>query len=169
MKTLHIDYSKCIGCETCEFVCRFVHSTPRIMMTRTTDGLMMPLYCRHCEDPNCARVCKQGAITRDAHGAMVLEPLKCRGCVSRACMLACPFAAMLETDKGVMLTKCDLCAERRGRGMGPACVDMCPCGAISHADASELAALDTPEARAAEALVLAHIRPGSGPSGAKGS
>ncbi|WP_243358822.1 4Fe-4S dicluster domain-containing protein [Fundidesulfovibrio terrae] len=161
MKTLYIDYSKCIGCETCEFVCRFVHATPRIVMTRTTDGIMMPLYCRHCEDPNCARVCKKGAITRDAGGAMVLQPLLCRGCEGRNCMLACPYAAMFETDKGVMLTKCDLCAERRGRGMGPACADMCPCGAIFFVETSELEALRTPEAVEAEARVLAHIKPPS--------
>ena len=159
MKTLYIDYSKCIGCETCEFVCRYVHTTPRIQMTRTTDGIMMPLYCRHCADPNCARVCKRGAIERDADGAMILHPLLCRGCEGRNCMLACPFAAMFETDKGVMLTKCDLCAERRGRGMGPACVDMCPCGAIAHVDASQVESLQTPESREAEARVLAHIRP----------
>jgi len=161
MKTLYIDYSKCIGCETCEYVCRFVHTTPRIMMTRTTDGVMMPLYCRHCEDPNCARVCKRGAITRDADGAMVLSPLLCRGCEGRNCMLACPYAAMFETDKGVMLTKCDLCAERRSRGMGPACADMCPCGAIHFVEISELEGLTTPEAREAESRVLAHIRPPS--------
>ena len=159
MKTLYIDYSKCIGCETCEFVCRFVHTTPRIMMTRTTDGVMMPLYCRHCEDPNCARVCKRGAITRDGDGAMVLKPLLCRGCEGRNCMLACPYAAIFETDKGVMLTKCDLCAERRSRGMEPACAEMCPCGAIACVDASLEASLATPEAREAEARVLRHIRP----------
>lgn len=159
MKTLYIDYSKCIGCETCEFVCRFVHSTPRIMMTRTTDGVMMPLYCRHCADPNCARVCKRGAISRDADGAMVLKPLLCRGCEGRNCMLACPYAAMFETDKGVMLTKCDLCAQRRATGMGPACVDMCPCQAIVFTDVDDLPGLETPEARAAEEKVLRHIRP----------
>jgi Fe-S-cluster-containing hydrogenase component 2 len=161
MKTLYIDYSKCIGCETCEFVCRFVHTTPRIMMTRTTDGVMMPLYCRHCQDPNCARVCKRGAIERDSDGAMVLKPLLCRGCEGRNCMLACPFGAMFETDKGVMLTKCDLCAERRGRGMEPACADMCPCGAVHFVDTTELEPLETPEAKDAEARVLAHIRPPS--------
>ncbi len=159
MKTLYIDYSKCIGCETCEFVCRFVHTTPRIMMTRTTDGVMMPLYCRHCADPNCARVCKRGAISRDADGAMVLKPLLCRGCEGRNCMLACPYAAMFETDKGVMLTKCDLCAQRRAGGMGPACVDMCPCQAIVFTDAADLPGLETPEARAAEEKVRRHIRP----------
>lgn len=162
MKTLYIDYSKCIGCETCEFVCRFVHTTPRIMMTRTTEGIMMPLYCRHCEDPNCARVCKRGAITRDGDGAMVLKPLLCRGCEGRSCMLACPYAAIFETDKGVMLTKCDLCAERRSRGMAPACAEMCPCGAIACIDASPDVSLATPEAREAEERVLRHIRPPKG-------
>lgn len=159
MKTLRIDYSKCIGCETCESVCRFVHATPRIQMTRTADGIMMPLYCRHCQDPNCARVCKRGAIERDAGGAMVLKPLLCRGCEGRNCMLACPYGAVFETDKGVMLTKCDLCADRRERGMAPACADMCPCGAVAFGEASELAAFETPESREAEARVLAHLRP----------
>lgn len=161
-KTLHTDYSKCIGCETCEFVCRFVHGTPRILMTATADGVMMPLYCRHCPDPNCARVCKRGAITRDADGAMVLSALTCRGCETRACMLACPYAAIFETDKGVMLTKCDLCAERRKQGMRPACADMCPCGAITFVGAAEVAGLETEEARLAERRVLAHIRPAVG-------
>ena len=159
MKTLRVDYSKCIGCETCEYVCRFVHSTPRIVMTRTVDGVMMPLYCRHCEDPNCVRVCNRGALARDAQGAVVLTPLRCRGCETRACMLACPYAAVFETDKGVMLTKCDLCAERRQRGMAPACVEMCPCGAMACVEAEEAAALETEESRQAEERVLRHIRP----------
>jgi len=157
-KVLYVDYSKCIGCETCEYVCKFVHDVPRIQMTRTIDGVMVPLYCHHCEEPKCMRACKRGAIVQDQDGAVIHQYLLCRGCESRSCILACPYGAMLETDKGVMITKCDLCASRRQIGMNPACAEMCPCGAIQYVDETELAALKTEEAELAEARVLRHIR-----------
>jgi Fe-S-cluster-containing dehydrogenase component len=163
-KILHIDYSKCIGCETCESVCKFANDTPRIHMTRTRAGVMAPLYCHHCDKPNCALVCKRGAIRRDRDGAVILQTLLCRGCQTKSCLVACPFAAIFETDKGVMLAKCDLCAGRRQLGLGPACVDMCPCGAISHVSRETAEAGETEESRAAFARVLEHIKP-SGPSG----
>jgi Fe-S-cluster-containing dehydrogenase component len=157
-KILHIDYSKCIGCETCEYVCRFANDAPRIHMTRTRDGLMAPLYCHHCEDPNCVRVCKRGALKQDASGAVVLQPLLCHECQARNCILACPYAAMVETNTGVMLAKCDLCAKRRRQGLGPACVEMCPCGAISYVTRAEAEALETEESKEALRRVLEHIK-----------
>jgi Fe-S-cluster-containing dehydrogenase component len=159
-QTLYVDYSKCIGCETCEYVCRFVGDVPRIHMIRAASGFMAPLYCRHCAEPNCAKVCKRGAIVRDVDGAMVLQPMLCRGCESRQCMLACPYMAVFETDKGVMVVKCDLCASRRQVGQKPACAEMCPCGAIHYVPRRDIAALETPESRAAEELVLSFLRPG---------
>ena len=163
--TLYVDYSKCIGCETCEYVCRFVHDMPRIHMIRAASGFMAPLYCRHCAEPNCAKVCKRGAIRRDRDGAMVLQPMLCRGCESHQCLLACPFMAVFETDKGVMVVKCDLCAGRRQVGQLPACAEMCPCGAIHYIPRDAVPGLATPEARAAEARVLACFRPGRPPAG----
>lgn len=159
-KTLYIDYSKCIGCETCEYVCRFVADMPRIHMIRAASGLMAPLYCRHCAEANCAKVCKRGAIKRDRDGAMVLQPMLCRGCESRQCMLACPYMAIFETDKGVMVVKCDLCAARRQLGQEPACAAMCPCGAIHYVSRDRIASLETPASREAEDRVLACLRPG---------
>ncbi|WP_027182825.1 4Fe-4S dicluster domain-containing protein [Desulfovibrio inopinatus] len=156
-KTLFIDYSKCIGCETCEYICRFVHDTPRIHMVRTTSGMMAPLYCRHCEDPKCAKACTKGALVRDKDGALILQTMLCRGCTTRNCLLACPYAALLETDKGVMIAKCDLCAKRRHLGMLPACVEMCPCGAIHYIDREELGELETAEAKKAHDLLRKHI------------
>jgi Fe-S-cluster-containing dehydrogenase component len=167
-KTLFIDYSKCIGCETCEYVCRFANDMPRIHLVRAVSGLMAPLYCRHCPEPNCAKVCKRGAIVRDLDGAMVLRPMLCRGCESRQCLLACPFSAVFETDKGVMVVKCDLCAARRQVGQAPVCVEMCPTGAIHYGERETLAGLDSPEAREAEARVLACLRPPRTSSGRDG-
>ena len=74
-KTLYIDYSLCIGCETCEYVCRFTNDTSRIHMTRTIDGVMVPLYCQHCENPKCANACPRGALKRDKDGALILQSM----------------------------------------------------------------------------------------------
>ncbi len=120
---------------------------------------MAPLYCRHCEDANCMKVCKRGAIVRDKEGAVTLLPMLCRGCESRQCLLACPYAAMFATDKGVMLVKCDLCASRRQVGMAPACAEMCPTGAIHYVDRATAERMQTPESDAARQRVLEHLRP----------
>ncbi|QJT09243.1 (Fe-S)-binding protein [Oceanidesulfovibrio marinus] len=159
--TLFIDYSKCIGCETCEAVCGFIHDAPRINMTRTPDGVMVPLYCHHCDKPHCLRVCTKGAVARDRDGAVVLQPMLCRGCETRQCVQSCPYSAMFLSDRGGLVRKCDLCASRRDLGMGPACVAMCPTGAIQYVDRSEVAGLETEESKEALEKVLTYLRPSS--------
>lgn len=158
-RTLYIDYSKCIGCETCESVCKFLYTQPRIVMIRTLEGLMVPLYCRHCETPHCMKVCRYGALNRDDAGAVILSPLNCRACSTKNCILGCPYGGMLATGEGIGVNKCDLCAGRRKAGELPACVEMCPCGAIMYVEREQIAALQSDASRAAEARVLAHIRP----------
>ncbi|KAF1077754.1 Thiosulfate reductase electron transfer subunit PhsB [Halodesulfovibrio sp. MK-HDV] len=158
-KTLFVDYSKCIGCETCEAVCRFLHDTPRIAMSRTIEGEIVPLYCQHCENAACQRVCKRGAISRDSRGAVLHDPMKCRGCETKDCLIACPYAAFFATCKGVAVAKCDLCKKRRAEDMLPACVEMCPCDAIKYVDREDIASLKTSASEEAFKRVMAHIRP----------
>lgn len=157
-RTLYIDYSKCIGCETCEAVCKFLYARPRIVLVRTIAGEMVPLYCRHCESPNCAKACPRNALSVDEDGAVLLDAMQCRGCETRNCILGCPYGGMLATHAGVGVNKCDLCAGRRKQGELPACMEMCPCGAIHHVRREDIPALETEESRAAEARVMAHIR-----------
>ena len=128
--TLFVDYNKCIGCESCEAVCKFLYSHPRIVMMRSSTGIVRPLYCMHCDSAFCMKACKQGALTRDADGAVLLDPMRCRGCTSMNCLIACPYAAFFSTGKGVRVDKCDLCKARRKKNMPPACMEMCPCGAM---------------------------------------
>ncbi|THB68588.1 MAG: 4Fe-4S dicluster domain-containing protein [Desulfovibrio sp.] len=158
-KTIYIDYSRCIGCETCEAVCRFTHGLPRVNMTRAKDGVMMPLYCRHCETPYCVRACPRGALLKGREGEVLLEPALCEGCETKNCLLACPYGGIFMTMMTEAMVKCDLCLSRRAVGLGPACVEMCPCGAMFYADPDEIAELHTDFAQAAEKRVLAHIRP----------
>ena len=157
--TLFVDYNKCIGCESCEAVCKFLYGTPRIIMMRSSTGIVRPLYCMHCDHAFCMKACPQGALSRDEDGAVVLEHMRCRGCTSLACLIACPYAAFFSTGKSVLVDKCDLCKSRRKNGMPPACMEMCPCGAIRFVKREDLAALKTPEWEASYRQVLEFVRP----------
>ena len=57
------------------------------------------------------------------------------------------------------MAKCDLCQRRRAMGMPPACVELCPCGAIHFVSRAEALELATPEYEAAHKKVLDHVRP----------
>ncbi len=156
MKTLYLDYSKCIGCGTCESVCKFIYRHPRIIMTRTADGWWVPLYCQHCENPKCMKVCSRGALSRDEEsGAVLLQPGKCRECDTKNCLLACPYVAMICTGTKEPVTKCDLCINRNN--LGPACAPMCPCDALMVVERDELEDIQSPESKEAFDRVRRHI------------
>ena len=117
------------------------------------------MYCKHCKDAPCMRACRYGALTRDADGAVILESMHCRGCDTLNCLIACPYAAFFATSKGVAVEKCDLCKERRKKGLGPACAEMCPCAAVSVVDREEVDKLNTPEAQKAYQHIMDCVRP----------
>ncbi|MBU1230520.1 MAG: 4Fe-4S binding protein [Proteobacteria bacterium] len=156
---LFIDYSRCIGCESCESACRFIHGQARINMTRTVGGIMAPVYCRHCEAAACIKACPRGALQKGADGAVLLNPVLCAGCETKSCILACPFGGIFCTGLEDAVAKCDLCQRRRSVGMAPACVEMCPCGAMHLVTRREALALATPEYEAAHRKVMEHVRP----------
>ena len=158
-KRLFIDYSKCIGCTTCEAVCKFTYGLPRIHMTRTCDGVEVPLYCQHCEKPMCMKVCPYEALYKDGSGAVLQRTWVCEKCDSFACMDACPFGAMFCTGDVMKVLKCDMCRLRREQGMPPACVEMCPTEAIVFVERAEVPKLQTEQATAAFKRVMDHIRP----------
>lgn len=91
------DPRNCIGCFACMAACIESHrqvglqAYPRLYVTRTIAG-MIPLQCRHCEQPQCAAVCPVQAITRVDHSIRLNEGL-CIGC--KLCALACPFGAII--------------------------------------------------------------------------
>jgi Fe-S-cluster-containing dehydrogenase component len=158
-RTKWVDYSRCIGCESCEAICKFLYGLPRIQMTESDEGLAFPLYCHHCEHPMCAKACPVGAIEKDEiTGTVYHDPARCRGCKAMKCMAACPFGAIYHAGGVVPVTKCDLCRDRAPVGLGPACMEICPCEAIHFVTREELAALKTREASTAQKLVMKQIR-----------
>lgn len=158
-RVLFIDYAKCIGCESCEAACKFIHGQPRINMTRTAGGIMAPVYCRHCESPACVKACTRGALLPAKDGAILLTPVLCAGCETKNCVQACPYGGIFCTGLDEAVAKCDLCLCRRAVGELPACAEMCPCGAIHFMTRGEMEGLMTPEYEAAHKKVMDHVRP----------
>jgi electron transport protein HydN len=139
------DSTQCIGCRTCEVACATAHSpagtvspvafTPRLKVVKTA-MITLPILCRQCENAPCANACPAGAIVYQQNSVQVRQSL-CIGC--KACTLACPFGMISVSAIGPAVEdarpathyatafKCDMCS---GRSQGPACVEMCPTGAL---------------------------------------
>ncbi len=166
------DSQSCIGCRTCEVACVVSHQaantvnaidsasfTPRLQLVRNAE-VTVPVMCRQCEDAPCAQVCPNKAIYREDNQIKVQQE-KCIGC--KTCAIACPYGAMQivtkSTAKGMgLLTvketraeaiKCDLCSDNP---KGPACVRVCPTGALRIETAADV---EQANARKRDAAALA--------------
>ncbi len=154
------DPNVCIGCATCMAACydssykRGKLAVPRLVVTRTKSGTM-PNQCRQCDDAPCANVCPVGALRFAKDNISLFEEI-CIGC--KMCTLACPFGAIraeaeimpsvnytmepkynlaMESEVGAksIAVKCDLC---NGGEFGPACVLVCPTGALMFIDSQNI-------------------------------
>jgi len=87
----------------------------------------------HCNLPACVSACIVGALAKDERGPVTYDAWKCIGC--RYCMVACPFqvpAYEYENALNPRLMKCMFCYDRFDEaGFRPACVTVCPGGALT--------------------------------------
>ena len=159
------DYQKCID------ACHDIHNVPqfgnpkdevkwiwtdtyeRTFPTSTEDKFMNPelqekkflLFCNHCAQPACVRVCPTKATFKRKDGVVMQDMHRCIGC--RFCMAACPFGARsfnyfdprgkdasgrplirkenpkFPTRMIGVVEKCTACYERLAQGQQPACVE----------------------------------------------
>lgn len=146
--TFSFDASRCSGCFACVVACRdqndAVSDVAYRSVTRheekhsqTTRIAFFSLSCLHCGDAPCTMACPTGALFRHVDdGVIGLNRDLCVGCHS--CLLACPFGAPRFASDGKM-AKCDLCKLRIDHDMEPACVRVCPTGALGFGPANVLA------------------------------
>lgn len=94
--------------------------------------------CLHCHEPACASACFSKAIKKTKEGPVVYDVNLCVGC--RYCMLACPFnIPKYEWDKSFpRVRKCQMCPGRIQKGETPACVGVCPAGALTFGEDKDL-------------------------------
>jgi len=85
--------------------------------------------CMHCKNAPCIISCPSGCLYKDPETGLTLyDNTNCIGCHS--CAMACPFGAPAFNKDGKM-QKCDGCIERIRHGLIPACVRVCPTGALT--------------------------------------
>lgn len=154
----YFDGSACVGCKTCQVVCKDKNNLPLGIRWRRvfeyTGGSWMPqgdqlvpnqvfgytisIACNHCENPRCVEVCPTTAMHKRADGIVVIDQDQCIGC--RYCQWACPYGApQFDEAKGVM-TKCNFCQDLLAQGQNPACVDACPLRALDFGELDQLRA-----------------------------
>ncbi|MBN1683801.1 4Fe-4S dicluster domain-containing protein [Candidatus Bathyarchaeota archaeon] len=127
---------KCIGCELCEKVCEFLNEKARVNISSTIDGVLVPLTCLHCSEAACVKVCPTGAIYKNEEGFVLIKKNKCIGC--KLCVMICPLGILsFDSDKGFII-KCDLCQDRANNDLPPACVEVCPAGAINYVEEEKI-------------------------------
>lgn len=159
------DTTLCIGCRRCEGACAETNTLPKPKKpftdlevldkkrrTTATEWTVVNKYeqpgqkpvfrkaqCLHCAEPACASACFVKAFTKNPDGSVTYDASLCVGC--RYCMVACPFNIPGYTyDKALnpLVQKCTLCHPLISEGKLPACVDICPTGALLFGKRKEL-------------------------------
>jgi molybdopterin-containing oxidoreductase family iron-sulfur binding subunit len=164
-----IDPMKCLkedGCTDCVAACDKAHNVPHfteaahevkwiwrepfekafpdqgsLYTAETLNANPVLVFCNHCNNPSCVRVCPTKATWKRQDGIVMMDWHRCIGC--RYCVAACPYGSRsfnwvdprphikeLNQDfptrtKGVV-EKCNFCEERLAKGEQPACVVACP-------------------------------------------
>lgn len=143
MKRIMIDCDKCDGCKNCTTACMQAHraeggsvydldltdirNESRNHIVGLKNGTYKPIFCRHCDQPECVMSCMSGALWKDEEsGHVYYDETKCGSCFM--CVMNCPYG-VLKPDSAmrIKVIKCDFCREHGGE---PSCVKACPKKAI---------------------------------------
>jgi formate dehydrogenase iron-sulfur subunit len=131
-----LDLDRCIGCRACGAACHVGHHDQTNLVPGRVDEIaILPVHCRHCEEPACAKACPRGALYQAESGFVRRAELLCVGC--RTCSFACPFGVIPAEFVRHVSPKCDLCVDRVSEGGIPRCVASCTSGALSFVELAE--------------------------------
>lgn len=161
MKIFVVDVEKCVGCRSCQLVCKDEHcdndwmpyaapqpdtgqfwmrvdekergQVPKVTVSYT------PVMCQHCAEAPCMAVAKDGAVYRREDGLVVVDPVKAKG--QKAVVDACPYHAVFWNDELEIPQKCTGCAHLLDDGWSvPRCVEACAHDALRFGERDEFAA-----------------------------
>ena len=101
---LVMDMAKCIRCGNCSLACHKMHGSSRLIRRGihierpikpskpSTQSVLVPTVCMHCQDPECLTGCPTGAIARFPDGEIDINTTTCIGCGD--CATQCPYNAI---------------------------------------------------------------------------
>lgn len=149
-KVFVINPEKCVGCYSCQIVCKDEHvgndwspiakpqpdtghfwmkmnewergSTPKVFVSYVAKP------CQHCKNAPCEKV-SDGAVYRREDGLVIIDPEKAKG--NKKIMEACPYNAVYWNEELNIPQKCTGCAHLLDDGWEkPRCVAACAHDAI---------------------------------------
>jgi len=107
--------------------------------------LFFPEQCRHCLEPPCkmtADTYNSSAIIHDEKTGAVVFTEKTRELPDfNEIRESCPYNIPRQDEKTKVMTKCTMCWDRVQNGLLPACVQVCPTGAMNFGDYDAMVAL----------------------------
>ena len=146
-----VDVDRCWGCKSCTVACKMMSGIPvgcasRVSVFRIetlgADGEarcdFIPVFCQHCEEPQCVANCPRNALYINEEGLVLLDSSLCIGCGK--CERVCPYGAITfyKNEEGrKVFSKCDTCIDRRSRGGKTFCEQHCPGQVFSCVDEAE--------------------------------
>ncbi|HEX8421905.1 MAG TPA: 4Fe-4S dicluster domain-containing protein, partial [Pyrinomonadaceae bacterium] len=101
---LVMDMDLCVRCGNCSLACHKVHGQSRLLRRgihierpkkpggTSSQHVLSPSVCLHCQDPECLTGCPTGAIGRFSNGQIDIDPKTCIGCGD--CATQCPYNAI---------------------------------------------------------------------------
>ena len=137
MYRIRIDRERCIGCLTCVTACVVSHETEsgdaRNRVVIDSETTPAPIFCRHCDRPECTYTCMTGAMHKNPEtGFVEYDKNQCASCYM--CIMSCPFGILKYDSIGHKeIMKCNMCVHRSadGKTPKPMCVEKCPMQAIT--------------------------------------
>jgi Fe-S-cluster-containing hydrogenase component 2 len=118
----------CSGCRICETICSMYNegiSNPKISRIKIISwepSIDVPIVCKQCVEPLCAKSCPVEAFKKNDNGILEVDQELCIGC--GACVESCPFGAITVNPITGKMSKCNLC------GGQPLCIEYCPADVI---------------------------------------
>jgi formate dehydrogenase iron-sulfur subunit len=106
-----------------------------------------PDQCRHCLEPPCKDTAEgfvDGAVTQDEATGAVVFTYKSRKLSTSAfeeVRQSCPYNIPRQDAATKLMSKCTMCFDRIGNGLEPACVKVCPTGAMNFGDRADMMAM----------------------------
>lgn len=138
-----LDETYCTGCNSCAYRCiqefryhdQAAKGLFRTFVQINDDGLYQK-RCMHCLDPDCVANCPMKALTKSEYGPVLYNATLCVGC--QTCVKMCKFHIPQYDADTRKIVKCSMCAHRGSEGKMPACVEVCPTGALEFGEYSEI-------------------------------
>ena len=167
-KSFFVDTTLCMACRGCQVACKQWHDLPAeatvnhgtyqnpsdlsfdtyklVRMREEVVGgrlrwLFFPDQCRHCVEAPCEATAGDASAiyTSEASGA-VLYTAGTRQLDAAEIIDSCPYNIPRKGADGT-LAKCDMCSDRVENGLEPACVKVCPTGAMNFGERDDMLTL----------------------------